>query len=166
METLQQISATSILSLLQTNKEQRQSFVASVMNEIREGSKSPLDIHLQIKCMEDLAAQLKDDTDYKKYLLEETAKICGGAKSTEYHNAKFEIKEVGTKYDFSNCNDNDYNRLAWEADTASKAMKDRADFLKKIPPAGINIVDTQSGEMVTVYPPSKSSTTSVAVTLK
>ena len=81
-------------------------------------------------------------------------------------NSKVEIKEVGTKYDFSKCGDPVYEQLEQMAESAKSSLKERSDFLKAIPKSGIPFLDENSGEMITVYPPSKSSTTSIAITLK
>jgi hypothetical protein len=40
------------------------------------------------------------------------------------------------------------------------------DFLKKVPHTGLDIINEFTGEVNKVYPPAKSSTTSVAVSLK
>lgn len=177
METSQELSATSILSLFQTTKEERISFAQSVLTSLRAGDKNPMDVHLQIKCMEELITVLTSTDEkknknpeiakeYKEILLAESIKQMGGAKSTVYHNARFEIKEVGTQYDFTNCGDPEYIKLQAEFEKAKKALGDRGDFLKKAPVAGFESLDKGSGELITIYPPSKSSTTSVAVSLK
>ena len=45
-------------------------------------------------------------------------------------------------------------------------IKAKQDFLKTVPISGLSILVESTGEMVTVYPPSKSSTTAVSVSLK
>jgi len=175
MEVTQSLSASSILSLFQTTKEERQSFIASLVHEIREGYKNPMEVHLQVKCMEEIIEQLTSTDEkknksfekareYKKYLLEETIKLLGGAKATTFHNAKFEIKEVGTKYDFSVCNDPELVELQAAAESATAALKARQEWLKNAPASGTDI--RVGDEMVTVFPPVKSSTTAVAISLK
>lgn len=158
-----EISAIGVLSLLETTKEQRQSFVTSVVESLKEGAADPLKVHLQVKNTEDLVKQITDSKEYRAILLDEAAKY---GKSFERFNAKFETKEVGTKYDYSNCNDPEYIRLSEEADKAKKALSDREKFLKNMPSEGIDILDTGTGETYRIYPPVKSSTTSIAVTLK
>jgi hypothetical protein len=93
-----ELTTTSILALFETNKEQRQSFALSLVDEIEQGNVNPLKVHLQIKCMEDIIKLLNSNTIYKKAVLEEAEKQ--GQKSFEYQNAKVEIKETGVKYDF------------------------------------------------------------------
>lgn len=157
-----ELTTTSIIALFQTTKEERQSFALSLISEIESGNVDPLKIHLQVKCMESIIKLLNENTIYKKALLDAAEKQ--GQKSFDYHNAKFEIKEVGVKYDYSQCNDPELNGLAGAIDTLDGELKLRQKFLQAVPAKGMEVV--VKDEVVTVYPPSKSSTTSIAVTLK
>lgn len=158
-----EISALGVLSLLETTKEQRQSFVQSVVESLKEGNADPLQVHLQVKNTEDLVKQITEDKEYRKLCLEEAQKH---GKSFDRFNAKFEVKEVGSKFDYSVCNDPVLARLQQAMEIAKKALKDREDWIKKAPSDGVPIIDEETGEAITVYPPIKTSTTSVAVSLK
>lgn len=160
----QELTTTSILSLFETTKEQRQSFVSDLVSKIYSGNVDPLKVHLQVKCMEDVVKQINSDKSYKDAVLEASNNM--GQKSFQFHNAKFEVKETGVKYDYSQCSDPVLSRLHEQQAEIDKAVKDRETMLKTIPLSGMVITDEQTGETVTIYPPSKSSTTSVAVTLK
>ncbi len=159
----QELTTTSILSLFDTTKEQRESFALDLINRIDNGQVDPLKAHLQLKCMEDIIKKLNDNSNYKAGLLAAAEKM--GGKSFQLHNAKFEIKEVGTKYDFSNSGDPVYADLAVKMEQLKTEMKARESFLKTVPLKGMPILIEDTGEAVTVFPPSKTSTTSVAVTL-
>lgn len=158
----QELTTTSILALFQTTKEERQSFALALISEIENGNVDPLKVHLQVKCMEDLIKAITENTVYKKYVLEHAEKF--GQKSFQYENAKVEIKEVGTKYDFSQCGDPLYRDAEEISESAKANLKQRAEFLKTVPVKGLEMVIED--EVVTVYPPSKSSTTSIAISLK
>jgi hypothetical protein len=158
-----ELSTTSILALFETSKEQRMDFALRVVDALENGTADPLKIHLQIKCMEDIIKLLNSNTVYKKAVLV-SAEIQG--KSFQFQNSKFEIKEVGVKYDYSQCGDPVYAMLEQRALSATNALKEREAFLKTVPGKGITLTEEETGEVCTVYPPSKSSTTSVAVTLK
>lgn len=160
---LQNTGATSIVALFKTNKGERESFVSQVIESLKEGNVNSLELHLQIKCMEDIIEQIKSDMQYKLMVLEEAEK---SGKAFDFQSSKIAIREVGTKYDFSNTNDPIYMRLESVSSIASKELKERADFLKKVPLSGMVILDEDTGEAVTIYPPSTTSTTSVVVTLK
>ena len=156
-----QISAVGVLSLLDTTKEQRESFVRSIVSALEEGIADPLKVHLQVKNTEDLIKQITSDEKYREFLLSEAQKH---GKSFEAYNAKFQVKETGTRYDYSVCNDPELSELQEIADKANEAVKARQKFLQNAPASGTQIL--AGDELVTVYPPIKLSTTSVTVTLK
>lgn len=169
-----QLSANSILSLFETNKEQRKSFVDNVMDALRNEQVDPLKIHLQIKAMEEIinSFTVTDEKknklftqaiDYRKMLLD-AAELHG--KKFQLHNAEFSIKEVGTKYDFSQCGHTELVELFAQQSALDKKIKDIQDMLKTLPSAGIEMIMESTGEALRVYPPSKISTTAVAVSLK
>ena len=160
----QEMTSTSILSLFETNKEQRQSFCLGVIEALDNGQVDPLKVHLQVKCLEDIIKQLNANSNYKLAVLD--AATQQGQKTFEFQNSKFEIKEVGTKYDFSKCEDAVLVRLHSKQEELDKEVKARETLLKSVSPKGMIVTDEETGETFTVYPPSKSSTTSVAVTLK
>jgi len=161
---MQEISTNEILSLFDITKEQQQSFCHDLIERIKEGNAYALKVHLQIKSMSDIIKQITDDAGYKKIVLSDAESY--GKKSFDFLNGKFEIKETGVKYDYSQCNDPVLIDLEFRANELNEQVKQRQAFLKSVPASGVSILIEETGESVTVYPPSKSSTTSVAVTLK
>jgi hypothetical protein len=161
---MSELTTTSLLALFETNKEQRMDFVLRVIDALDSGTVDPLKIHLQVKCMEGIVKGLNENTVYKSHVLDAAEKQ--GQKSFEFHNSKMEIKEVGVKYDFSKCEDVGLNAMYEKQVQLSEAIKQRETLLKSVPAKGMTITDEDTGETYTVYPPAKSSTTSVAVTLK
>lgn len=168
----EQLTTVNILSLFETTKEQRSTFMNDIVQRLRDEEVDPLKIHLQIKAMEEIINGLTNTAektnknfllaiDYKKMLLEAAEK---NGKKFQMFNAEFSIKEVGTVYDWSKCADPELEEMLAEQDTLKEKIKAKQDFLKTVPEAGLDIrvVD----ELVTVYPPAKSSTTAVAVSLK
>ena len=151
---------TTDLSLFETTKAERQDFAQSVVNSLKEGNSEPLKIHLQVKCLEDLIKQITTHPEYKDLTLYEAAKY---GKSFEMHNAKFEIKEMGVKYDYSNCGDPVYNDLAQKLAELEKDIKDRQAFLKAVKPGTEILIED---EVIVLFPPVKTSTTSITVNLK
>lgn len=154
------IATVTDLSLFETTKSERQDFAQSVVNGLKEGHSDPLKVHLQVKCMEDLIKQITSHPDYKELTLEEAAKY---GKSFEHYNAKFEVKEMGVKYDFTQCGDPIYNKLAEELADLEKQVKDRQAFLKTVQPNTQLLIED---EVIVLYPPIKTSTTSITVNLK
>lgn len=155
---MQDITAVSALSLFETNKAQRQSFVANVISAINEGSVDPIKLHLQVKCTEQLLSDLKDNEVYKSTLLSEAEKY---GKTFERYNSKFAIKEAGTRYDYSKCEDVVLSDLQAQLDEIAAKVKERQKMLQNLPESGL--VDPENGNMI--YRPVKTSTTTVTVTL-
>lgn len=173
METELQLS-TETLALFQTDKHARKLFVNDLIERLNSGEIEPLEIHLQIKAMEDIITQLTSTDEKKnknftaairyKQLLLQAAELHG--KTFTLHNSKFEIKEAGTTYDYSGCGDPEYNEMIKERADLDFRIKEREAFLKTMPSCGLIVTNKETGETVTVYPPIKKSTTTVAVTLK
>jgi hypothetical protein len=148
------------LSLFETSKQERQIFAEQITNSLLEGLTDPLKVHLQVKCMEDFIKQITSNSVYKDLIVTEAVKY---GKTFEHHNAKFEIKEAGVKYDFQNCNDPILKELEDKFSILDTEVKERQKFLKSIKES----VEVLIGdEIVTLYPPVKTSTTSVTVNLK
>ena len=94
------ITTYTDLSLFETSKGERYAFAQGVVNNAKEGLINPLKLHLQVKCLEDLIKQITSNPDYKELTLDEAYKY---GKTFEQYNAKFEIKEMGVKYDYTAC---------------------------------------------------------------
>jgi len=149
--------------IFETTKEQRVEFTYQLIERLNAGELDPLKTHLQVKALEDMLETLKGNKHYKDAVLQ--AAVLNG-KDFEYMSAKFNIREVGVKYDFSKCESPAYEEIMADYNDASKRKKDMEDFLKKVPHSGLDIINGVTGEVTRVYPPAKSSTTSVAVSLK
>lgn len=172
------LTATDKLQLFQTNKNERSQLVGELMTAIEQGDIDPLKVHIQFKCMEELIFQLTSTDEkknkegfeiakkYKKYLQEAAEKFAEGQKSFSFLNAKVEIKEVGVKYDYSNCGDSEMDFLLIQQQVIDEKVKARAKFLQTLPEKGLDIFNPDGGEVMKVYRPAKTSTTSIAVSLK
>lgn len=156
-----QLSTTSVVSLFDTTKDERKHFVSDFLARYYSGDVSPLKAHYAIKCMEEIIKSITADHNYKEILLEEAYK---NGKKFEYQNAEVSIKEAGVKYDYSKSGDAQLIELYEKQDELAKKIKQREEFLKNLPEAGLEIL--VGDELVKVYPPSKTSTTTVQFSLK
>lgn len=174
MNTEQQITTLNILSLFETSKEQRNTFVQDVIERLRNEEVDPLKIHIQLKAMEEIVKSFTDKSektnknfltaiDYSGMLLNAAEK---NGKKFQMFNAEFSIKEVGTVYDWSKCEDVELAEMLSKQDELKEKIKAKQDFLKTVPLAGLLVTNEETGDTYKVYPPVKSSTTSVAVSLK
>lgn len=151
---MNEITTTGILSLLDTTKSERSSFVADLIEKLKDGLADPVKVHLQVKKMEDLLNQIKENQDYKDLVMEEATKF---GKKFEMYGAAFDIRSGASRYDYSN--DSEHSAI-------KKQLQQREAFLKGLPPEGQKVV-TDDGEVLTVYPPIKNPAADIiAVTLK
>lgn len=174
MTTEQQVTTLNILSLFETTKEQRISFAQDVVERLRNEEIDPLKVHIQLKAMEEIFKSLTDKSektnknfllaiDYAGMLLDAAEK---NGKKFQMFNAEFSVKEVGTAYDWSKCEDVELADMLQQQDALKEKIKSKQDFLKTVPLSGMVITNENTGETYKVYPPAKSSTTAVAVSLK
>ncbi len=115
-----------------------------------------------LSAMENFTKEIKDNDRFKDYVREEAGKSPKGFISNS--GAKIELAEVGTRYDYSNCNDPEWFELKTKKDCAEMILDRREKFLKTVPLSGLDII-SYDGEGIKVYPPSKTSTSSYKITL-
>lgn len=153
-----ELSTVSAVSLFETTKEQRNAFSQDFISRVKNGEINPVQCHLQLKCMEEIVKTITSDAEYKSLALDEAAKH--GKKFSAY-NGEFEIKEMGVKYDYSACQDETYYKMVADFAALEEKIKTREKFLKNIPESGV--ADPDNGNMI--YPPAKTSTTTLTVKL-
>lgn len=152
------------LSLFQIDKYRREMIIHNTLSDIESGNIDPLKVHVQVKNMEKIIKSLSDNEKYRKALVD--AADSYGEKKFNFMGSEMEKKEAGVKYDFSKCNDPVLVDLAIKFEEAKVKLEKRQSLLKTIPKAGLPMIDPDTGETYTAYPPAKSSTTIVQCTLK
>jgi hypothetical protein len=76
---------------------------------------------------------------------------------------EFAIQEVGTKYDYSA--NQKWNDLQSQIEELKAKQKEAENFCKNLP-SSIEVLDSESGELITWHKPVKTSTTSIKKTIK
>ncbi len=122
----------------------------------------PLKAAESASLMQNFLENFKGDARFVDYVREEAAKHNKHG-YTSASGAKIECCEVGTSYDFINCNDPEYKAIVERFEQAKKALKERETFLKTVPLKGMDV--RYGDELVTIYPPVKNSISSFKVTL-
>jgi hypothetical protein len=105
--------------------------------------------------------EIKADPRYIDYARDEVAKH--GKAVVTASGTKIELAEVGTKYDYSQCGDPEIDELNEKINQLKVLLEARQDFLKKLPPSGIEL--RRGDELIWIMPPSKSSTSSIKTTI-
>ena len=110
--------------------------------------------------MDLLIKEIKDNSNYKDYILNEVSKY--GKAHVTASGTKLEVTEVGTKYDYSLTGDVELKELEEQKAIIEFKIKERQTFLKAIKrPTDVRFGD----ELITLYPASKISTTSIKTTI-
>jgi len=143
----------------EVNKEIIKETSLALLNDIDEGFMHPLQVAAQFKFIEDVIANVKEEL--RQRVVAEKDKY--GKDTMTYHGATFDIKEAGIKYDFSHCEDAIWNDIDKKMQMLTERRKEREAFLKSLKER-LTYVDESTGEIVTIYPPQKKSTTTYAIT--
>jgi len=153
-------TAISTLSQLPETKQQIETFAYSLEQGLNNGQIIASDLLRFQKAMEKVFEKIKPT------LIENALnEISQYEKNTVIKGSEFSIVEAGVKYDYSNCNDLEYNMLNTQLECLKSTLKDRETFLKSIKEP-LQIIDETSGEVYTIYPPKKTSSTTLKVTFK
>lgn len=135
-------------------------FSRKLIEELNDGEIEPLKFKVFVKCLETVLANIKPTLD--ELALDEAEKY--GQKSFGLLGAKIELREVGTRYNYSQCGYPEWERAEQKFKEISDRKKQIESLLQAVKkPMSMN--DEETGEVVTVYPPVKSSTSSVVITL-
>jgi hypothetical protein len=134
----------------------------SVVNDIIENGNA-LPAAEALSAMEAFVKEVKGNKQYIDFVRDEIAKH--GKSANTGSGTKIELAEVGTKYDFSKCEDPKIIELENKINYLDSELADRKDFLKTVPLSGLLVTDENTGETYKVYPPSKTSTSSYKVTI-
>jgi len=158
-----QIQTAENMAAFAVSKANREELAIQIVEAIDVGDLKPLDIHYQVKAMEDFIKMLTANSRYKDAVLTEGMKH---GKSFQFNGSKMEIKETGVKYDYSKCGDPNWQLLEDQISELKDKQKAVEAHLKVLPAEGIEVVNADSGEVIKMFPPVKTSTTIIAVTLK
>ena len=152
-------SAISLFRKLPETKSQVSEYKNLIRSSVEKGEVNPLVFLKQVTALEQLTKELKGDVVIKDIILEEAERY--NKKSFDDFGANFQIKEVGTKYDFSVCNDAVWEELEQKSKAIAEAKRERENFLKTIR----NGNEVFGADGVQLEAPRKSSTTQVVITL-
>lgn len=131
-----------------------------IVQALDNGEVNPLDLKLAFKAIEDLGKKVKGTLD--THLVEEASKY---TKTFMYKGSEFTTMEAGTRYDYSECGHQEYNDLVSQIKVLEARKKEIEEDLKGIKGSRTE-VNEDTGEIIKLYPPKKTSTTTVSTTIK
>lgn len=136
--------------------------VANAKSVVLSGDIDPLTAYVNIQKMAKAIDEYNKDKDIRRVTLE--ALELYGKKTVTKGDAKLEISEVGTKYDYNVTNDPKIAELYALKKALDADIKEREAYLKALPSSGVQVIDPDTGEVATIYPPVKTSTTWIRTT--
>jgi hypothetical protein len=154
-------TATEYLTLGPSTQTSIDIFSDGVIQSVQAGNINPLAVLVQIRAMEKAFERILKET--KDNLMREADKYPGN--DFEFQGNKITKAEHGTRYDFSQCGDPVYAQRLKIVQEASEQLKEQESFLKALK-APITVVDEGSGEVVTIQPPTKRSTSGLNVAIR
>jgi hypothetical protein len=134
----------------------------SVINELGESGRV-LEAAETLTKMETLCKEIRGNREFIDFVRDEIEKY--GKELVTVNGVKLELAEVGTKYDYSQCNDDVLSELEFQLTIMEAKIKERQNFLKTLPARGMEIIK-DGGEVASIFPPTKSSTSSYKTTIK
>lgn len=160
---MEQMTVNSVAALFPETKSEIKSFAEKMINSVLDGYTDPLKVKVQLTAMKKTIEEIEASEDFKNAVLNEAAKY-HKEELKNIHNANIQTKEVGVKYDFSQCGMPEYDIICSDIDRLNERKKVLESRLKTVV-AGEQYIDPITSEMVELYPPSKTSTTSLVITI-
>lgn len=154
-------SPRELLTMMASTQTQIDVFSDGVIESVQRGEINPLTVLIQLKAMEKAAERILKEI--KPNLLKEADLY--PEKEFEFQGNKITKAEHGTKYDYSKCNDTDWELYDSQIKSLTTYKKEREDFLKTLK-GPIDVLDKNTGEVVTLRPPTKTSTSGLNVSIK
>lgn len=155
-----QRTTTDLILATDCTKDSIAAQVKYLVGKVHEGEVNALQagVHINavMKVCEEVREQIKQDV---------IAEVGKYGKVAEVYGTSVEVKEAGTKYDYAHCGDHVLQELTAKMDSLMADIKKRQAFLKTLT-GSTTLVDEQTGEVYTVHPPRKTSTTTYAITHK
>jgi len=154
-------SATGVLELFSTSKQGVEQFSRQIIDAVKSGDIDPLKVRVWVKTIESIAEIVNKATKGNQL----TAADKYPDRIFEAYGASVEKSEIGTKYDFTVCGDDEWEQFQVAEESAKASRIEREKFLRALP-GPTTIVDESTGEVRTIRPPSKKSEQGLKITIK
>lgn len=146
---------------LPVSKADIEDFSNKILDVLESGTQNPLDILLRFKAFERVFEKIKPKLT--ELSLIEASKY--KEKVIEYDGAELSVSEAGVSYSYEDCGDSRWESLNQQLTSIKADIKKREDFLKNIV-GHETVVNEDTAEIQTIFPPIKKSTTTIKVTIK
>lgn len=154
-------TATEYLTLAPNTQTSIDVFSDSVIESVQAGEVNPLTVLIQLRAMAKASERiLKEIHDN---IMTEAGKYPGT--EFEFAGNKITKAEHGTRYDFTGCKDTEWELYDAQRLSVANSLKERETFLKALK-TPIEVLDRHTGELVTLQPPTKKSTSGLNVSIR
>jgi len=130
----------------------------TIISAVEKGEWNALDVVTKLAFITDVCKQAREGI--KEYAYEETGKW-NGLERVEVNGATVS-KMDSTSYDYSNCNDIEWNEYQRQMEVLKTKISERETFLKTLHDT-LTIADEETGEMITLNPPVKHSEPTIKI---
>jgi hypothetical protein len=159
-QTQRYMKAIEAFNSLPATPQEIAEFSRQIIDDLNQGEIEPLKFKIFLKGLETVMDNVKPVLD--ELAREEAEKY--GTKSFELMGAMIELREVGTKYDYTNCGYSRLQHVTTEMESWAAQKKEAEKFLQSLK-GSMTVVNELTGEIETVHPPVKSSKSAMAITL-
>lgn len=153
----------ALLSQFPTSKTEQKEMVDIMVEALKTGNENPLRIEAAMANIEAVVKEYRGNKEVKEILLDEVRKYPKSI--AEIYNATFQEKEVGVKYDFSECGHVRYNEIVEQIAALTEQKKQIEAEIKAHKDMFI-YTDIETGESYEVNPPKRTASCQVVVTIK
>ena len=153
----------ALLSQFPTSKTEQKEMVEQMVTALKSGNENPLRIEAAMANIEAVVKEYRANKDVKEILLDEVRKYHNA--TAEIYNATFQEREVGVKYDFSQCGHVRYNELTEQIAALTEQKKQLEAEIRAHKDMFI-YTDLETGESYEVNPPKRTASCQVVVTIK
>ena len=154
-------SAFGVMRLLPSNKAGVEKFSGQLIASVENGEVNPLELKALCKFIEAVIERVDKAT--RESQLTEALRYDG--KKFSAYGFEIEKADVGISYDYDSCGDPIYRHRKAIFEEAKKQLDERIKFLKGIHEP-TPLVDPESGEVATVYPPKKKGSEGLKFSMK
>lgn len=154
------MSNIKLLDYYPVNKTEQIDLANKLIIPVLDGDIDPIEATVKAKSLIEALKNFVDDDRLKDCTLSEIEKY---GKEASWNGAKLAVKEVGVKYDYTDCCDPVYQELINQKQLLDKKIKERETFLKSLSERTI-IVDESTGEVLTIFPPIRTATQGYTIT--
>lgn len=148
-------------SLFAFSKDGIRQVAMDMVNRVQNGEVSGIDALIYVK----KAAELFGEAEKNIRPIAESQYHLAKGEKQNLHNVEIVEAETGVKYDYAACQDLEWIELNTKSEAIKEALKERESFLKNVTKS-MELVNTETGETYTVYPPIRSGKLGLKLTIK